>query len=608
MPFAVAGTPSIQLGLLSELARRAGYRADCYHLNLDLAARMRDMYDAFSEYSFYNTGEWLFSTAAFGDAVDPDVASYLEVFPRELARLEKRGKDAEYLQELRDETLPRFIEDCLEMAPWPEYDLVGFSSTYQQNVASLALARRIKETWPGVKIVFGGANMQGEMGPATARAFPFIDYVVVGEGDQAFPLLLNAIEKGDLSPKIPGLVSRSNGHLHDGGMAPPVHELDELPTPNYEEYFERYRTLGFPRFRGTLVFESSRGCWWGRKQHCTFCGLEDVGLTYRRKSVERVLGELAELSRKYRVTAFQAADNILEIRYINTLFREIEEKRYDYQFFYEVKASLTREQIRQLRAGGVRWIQPGIESMNTRILQLMKKGSSMLQNVRLLKWAAYYRIRTGWNLLWGFPGERASDFEEEYRVLELLTFLEPPVNIARIRMDRFSPIFEDREAFPAKWTRPAKSYEFVYPANVELEKLVYFYDYEFEDATEHEVHAATEHLVKEWKDRWSNPRARPRLVFRRTEDRIFIDDSRPADGETTHSLEGVEAAAYEFCSDTMRTVDQVADHIAAELGPGAVDASGLQGILAEFCERGLMVSEAGKYLSLAHPAFTPPVA
>ena len=76
---------------------------------------------------------------------------------------------------------------------WGRYSVVGFSSTFQQNVASLALARRIKERFPMVKVVFGGANFEGEMGPEYVRAFPFIDYAVVGEGDMAFPALLRNI-------------------------------------------------------------------------------------------------------------------------------------------------------------------------------------------------------------------------------------------------------------------------------------------------------------------------------------------------------------------------------------------------------------------------------
>ncbi|MCP4549344.1 MAG: RiPP maturation radical SAM protein 1 [bacterium] len=609
MPFAMRDIPSIQLGLLSEVARNAGYHADCFYLNLDLAARLPETYENFCTFNIYRTGEWLFSVAAFGDAVDGDDAAYFKAFPSEVERVTNCGKTSDYLSKLRHEFLPRFIEDCLDLVPWFEYDLVGFSSTFQQSVSSLALARRIKRRWPQIRIVFGGENMAGEMGPAYARAFPFIDYVMVGEADRALPDLLKALEKGNESPDLPGLVSRIGGELNVRGMALPIQELDQLPTPNYDDYFDRYHKLRFPPFKKSIPLESSRGCWWGEKQQCTFCGHNASRIGFRKKSVPRVLDELALLSEKYGITYFQTTDCIMDMDYINSLFRQIEERRYDYQFFYEVKANLRRDQIRQLRAGGMRWIQSGIESMNSRVLKLMRKGSTMLHNVRLLKWSLYYRIRVGWNLLWGFPGETADDSAEEYRVLKLLLHLEPPVAASRIRMDRFSPIFEDRETFPVKWLRPEKSYQFAYPNHVELDKIAYYFDYEFEETTSPDARHDTNKLLDEWRSRFHDRRRRPSLVFRRTQNHLLIDDSRFPELSGTHSYSGAFATAYEFCSDTMRSAYQVATHVNRTIQDKSVlSASDAEDVLADFCTRGLMLSENGQYLSLALPTFQPPPA
>ncbi|MCP4549340.1 MAG: RiPP maturation radical SAM protein 1 [bacterium] len=611
MPFAMRDTPSIQLGLLSELARNVGYHADCFHLNLELAARLPEgTYEAFwtheNFFAFgeHMTGEWLFSVAAFGDAVDGNDAAYFEAFPRVVGMAKDRDNASAHLSSLRHELLPRFIEDCVDLVPWSEYDVVGFSSSYQQNVASIALARRIKKRWPRIKIAFGGPNLAGEMGPEYARAFSFIDYIVVGEADQTFPDLLKALEEGNESPDLPGLVSRADGELKVRGTAPPFQELDQLPTPNYDEYFERYKILGFPPFKKSIVCEGSRGCWWGEKQHCTFCSLNGVGIKFRKKSVPRILAEIAAMSGKYGVTAFQMADNIMDMGYINSLFREIEQRRYGYSFFYDVKSNLRKDQIRQLSAGGVRWLEAGIESMNSHVLQLMRKGCTMLHNVRLLKWARYYQIRVAWNVLWGFPGETDRDYVDEYRALRLLFHLEPPNFCRRVWMDRFSPIFEDRNSFPAKKRSPERSYGFVYPDHVDLEKIAYFFDYELERTTSPDVHIDTEKLIEEWRSGWfSGQQQRPRMVFRRTQDHLFVDDSRSAELNGTYAFSSEFAAAYEFCSDTMRSAAQVAAHVNRELGgKSLLNASDSDEILAEFCDRGLMLSDKGKYLSLALPA------
>jgi hypothetical protein len=65
--------------------------------------------------------------------------------------------------------------------------IIGFTSVYSQQVASLALARRIKERWPDKIVAFGGANCQEEMGRALLRLFPFVDWVFNGQADLSFP-------------------------------------------------------------------------------------------------------------------------------------------------------------------------------------------------------------------------------------------------------------------------------------------------------------------------------------------------------------------------------------------------------------------------------------
>src|SRR5699024_550709 len=95
-------------------------------------------------------GDWLFSVAAFGrDAPDPG-GSILEEFRAEVPALD--------LIDLRDRVVPAFLDALAGDPVWQPARFVGFSSTFQQNVASFALARRLKERYPGVVTIFGGAN------------------------------------------------------------------------------------------------------------------------------------------------------------------------------------------------------------------------------------------------------------------------------------------------------------------------------------------------------------------------------------------------------------------------------------------------------------------
>ena len=612
MPFATALVPSIQLGLLTAIAEQAGFSTDAYHLNLKLAASLTaEVYEPLCFHRGHMTGEWLFAVAAFGEGAQGDDERYFKSFPKEIAWIEKQGQDAAFLSSLRHEVLPRYIDDCLHEVDWGRYSVVGFSSTFQQNVACLALARRIKERYPLVTIVFGGANFEGEMGPEYVRAFPFIDYAVVGEGDSAFPALLRYLAacKGESPVEAdsvgvvegvpPGVVTRTADGIAFSGQARPVRNMDALPTPNYDEYFERARRLGLTA-RRIIPFESSRGCWWGQKHHCTFCGLNGYGLAFRAKTPQRVFDELSALARKHRISYFEAVDNILDLKYLKDFFTTIAEARTDYQFFYEVKANLTREQVRTLYRGGVRSIQPGIESLSSHVLQLMRKGCTMLQNVRLLKWCRYYNVSVGWNLIWGFPGETEEDYLREREALRLITHLQPPRGHSRIWLERFSPYFTDRELFPIRDIQPEASYNYVYPPQVALDRVAYFFDYRMEQTVPDDAHEETRDLVEEWQRRW-NARSPDTLVYRRTHDALFIDENRGSGHRISYAFDGPAALMYEYCSETMQTTAAVAEFLEAALGWPRFTLDDVQRALEEFCRLGLMLTEDGKYLSLALP-------
>ena len=94
----------------------------------------------------------------------------------------------------------------------------------------------------------------------------------------------------------------------------------------------------------------------------------------------------------------------------------------------------------------------------------------------------YYEIDLIWNFLWGFPGETVEDYDQQAELIPAIVHLEPPdVGGMRIWMERFSPIYFDREAFPAKNIRPELSYFYVYPERFDMEKVAYFFDYELEN-------------------------------------------------------------------------------------------------------------------------------
>lgn len=606
MPFASAKIPSIQVGLMTAISEQAGFETDAYHFNLDLAAQLApDLYEKLCEHRGHMTGEWMFAKAAFGTNAPKEADGFFASFPDEDAWANRIGKNQEFLFDLRGCVLPSFIENCLTSVDWSRYGVVGFSSTFQQNVACLALAKRIKDRFPAVTIVFGGANMEAEMGPECARAFPFIDYVVSGEGDSIFPALLQALASKGSATRLEGLTVRTaSGQLQCGGQAPPVMDLDVSPVPNYNAYFARAIELGLlSHYKSdwALPVESARGCWWGKKYHCTFCGLNGLGMSFRAKTPARFLDELSELARRHSISSFEAVDNILDLKYLPAVFAKIEQSKIDYRFFYEVKANLTRAQIQSLYRGGVRCVQPGIESMSSHILQLMRKGCTMLQNVRCLKWCFYYNIRVGWNLISGFPGETGEDYRKQLEVLRCITHLEPPKSIARIWLERFSPYYHDRERFPVSNVRPQASYRYVYPPHVDLEKIAYFFDYEMGNTVPASEHQATRAFVDQWHKNWDSDQ-RDGLCYRRTSDGLLIDYNWGPERNGTYNLSGPLAQIYESCVETMHTPKQVAECLRQGSENYDFTEDEVRDAMEEFCRGRLMISEDDRYFSLAIPS------
>lgn len=571
MPFQRADRPSIQIGLLKVVAEAHGFPVRTLHANLDFAQRIGvDRYAAVADQCRPLVGDWLFARAAFGH--------------------DTRLTDDEDLLRIREHDVPAYLDSLMEL-PWHDFRVVGFTSSFQQNVASFALARRLKERYPHIVTVFGGANFDGEMGLELVRSVDCVDYAVIGEGDTAFPALLTALDAGTDPTTVPGVASRDKATP----PAPPRDRLDDLPPPDYDEYFSRADSLGLSTDDVWLPFESARGCWWGAKHHCTFCGLNGTTMRFRAKSPDRVLAELATQSRRYKNFRFEAVDNILAVRYLTELFPVIADNHHDYQFFYEVKANLTRAHIRTLAQGGVTQIQPGIESLSSNVLRLMNKGVRAAQNINLLRWARYYGIGVNWNILWGFPGETEEDYLTQAAAVPHLVHLQPPAGANRVWLERFSPMFTQPAKFPLGSRQPDPSYREIYPSTVDIERIAYFYDHTPENTLPETVYATLAKAVDEWTQAWKT--RPPSLTYRTSPDYLEIHDTRHPETTGTYTFRDTLANIYLACADRPTTARAVHDKLQLSHPVEAVEYA-----FNQFAERGLMFLDNDLAVALALPA------
>ena len=532
-------------------------------------------------------GEWVFAGDVFGDRLPP-AEEYLE---RVLARYATPDLVAKVdgARAGRD----RYLDDCVaRIAEW-EPQVVGFPTTFHQTCASLAVARRLKALPEPPVVVFGGANCEGEMGLQMLRSFPWIDHVVGGEADLTFPRLLDGLLAGEPGG-VAGVLSRPAPDEPQPSAA--VFDLDALPYPDYDDYFAQLDASRSGRAAAVhVVVETSRGCWWGAKHHCTFCGLNGDTMAFRSKSPARAFAEMTELAARYGLQKVGCVDNILDMSYIDTLFPMLAESGLELELFYEVKANLRHEQLVKLHDGGIRQIQPGIESFSNQVLKLMDKGVSALQNIQLMRWCDELGIDCAWNLLAGFPAEEPGEYARMAKLLPLLSHLAPPMSCARLRLDRFSPFHARAEEYGFRRMRPAHAYFYVFPlGRREMSRLAYFFDFDYDDArTPEEYLAPVQRAVQAWWEARMGDGEPPRLDAERDGERIVVTDTRPVAVAERHELDGVRASVYELC-DVAKTPEAL-----LRLPALAGREREVRGALESLVAARLMTVDGGRHLSLA---------
>jgi ribosomal peptide maturation radical SAM protein 1 len=434
MPFQHLKLSSLSIGTLATVLRQ--HDVDCReaYLHFEFARVVgRRAYDALSDGGAKNTilGELLFAEHYHGA---PD------------ERTDTALKPVFGTRQARSELMNAFAECCLERIEGEACPIIGFSTSFNQLFPSLWLARLIKARSPDTRIVFGGSSCSSPMGERIAEYYPHVDLVVSGFGEQ--PLLDLALGKSCLEYRF-----RHNDVAVN---------LDTLPVPDYGPFIREWRAYSAdPSDRVRLSFETSRGCWWGQKHHCKFCGLNQLEMTFNAKSSERVVEEVRTLWDRHGLPLF-ATDTILSRTHLKEALPRLAEYRQQPELFYEVKPNMVRREVATLRAANVTSIQPGIESLSSALLKLLDKGTRAIQNLALLKWCREEQITPIWNLLYGIPGERKEDYFEQIDLIARIPHFTPPEGAHMIQLDRYSPYFGAYRDYGWSGIQPLPAYRLLH--------------------------------------------------------------------------------------------------------------------------------------------------
>jgi ribosomal peptide maturation radical SAM protein 1 len=598
MPLADPSLPNLAIEQLAAIARSQGEDCDVLYgtLRLPPSVPYNIIHGMF--------GPAIFTPSYFVDAPDDLATSIAHELirghrdelpdPDELAE----GIAVDFL--LGMEAAETCLRRCLNAIPVGGYDVVGFSVGFDaQKLPSAALARRLKEREPGIRLLFGGTGCDGEMGRALMEVFPEVDAIVQGEAEATFLPAVAALRGEGPFAAAHNCLYRLAGRILATAPAPPTPSLDEVPPPDYRAYLAQRDASPYKGLKKTLLFETSRGCWWGIKHHCLFCGIQAVDYPFRQRSARQTVAQIKELWRLYSPDVLYATDSILSIDHLESVMPELARTRRedgtDFNFFYEIKSNLRREHLALLSAAGVRSVQPGIEAFSTNSLRLMKKGASALQQVELLKWAQAYDIELSYSLLVGTPGETAQDLDEMLGLMRTLYHLPPPFLVNRLALHRFSPYADAPQKYGLRDVRPFPAQRLTYHTADDslLSRLCYELNYNLDEHERPEVMGAFRRLIRavdEWRRTYYGGE---RLVVSKAEGKLVVV-RRSTDGPHIRVLDGDEAALYDRC--------EHATSLGAVSRETGIRLQALSAAADRLASESLLANLDGKCLALAVPA------
>ena len=612
MPFSNLRWPNLGLSLLKAALTGRGIGCRIAYFNFDFAELTGpDHYHWIADhFAFVLGGERLFARHYFQDGLPDEESHYRDVLLPADPGLSEEDHRA-YRQTARH--VEPFLDHCIGAIEAGRYDAVGFTVSFQQTMPSVCLARRIKQISPEIKIVFGGAACEGQMGIELLRQFPPIDYVFLGEADLTFPRVMEQICGGRPVDLPAGVAGRDSVRQSKTAQALPaypnpapavnpagsmVRELDELPYPDFDDYFDRLaRSSLRAEIQPLLFFETSRGCWWGEKHHCVFCGLNGGRLAFRSKGARRAVDELRYLVDRHQVHRACSSDNVLDPHYCDTFLPMLKEAGLDLNFAYEMRNKLDRRQVETLIDAGLGAAQLGIETFITPVLKLIGKGVLAVENLRTLKWFSEAGIEVKWNILYGFPNEDPDDYAAMADLLPSLYHLAPPLGVGRVRLDRFSPYFQDPAAHGLTAVRPHRAFGHAYPFPPEvLARLAYYFEYDYADGRDPIDYAAP---MLQAAGRWQELGTTVTLRYwDRPGGVLILTDTRPGAAVFQQRLTGIQRAIYLFC-EPGRSWQEIVEYAARAADNHHLDEPALRGMLQGWLDQRIVAQLDNRYLSLA---------
>ena len=535
MPWAQPVEPNLTMGQIHATLTHKGVEVKSFSFNLLLLKLLAEAYENNSSFSPLEEYQAIIGANGLGDLLFCDGSTF--------------KNPTHFDKALLDKFLDLSLNEVMTFNP----DTIMFTPLYLEMWPSIALANRLKKTAPKKKISIYNQDLSNDIKEVLEKNIHSIESIFYIDDVVSMAEDFEAVYRPKHLPKI---VSRTLVKKKE----------IVIPEPNFDDFFHRlnaYSLKGMVYNQLWLTQENSKGCWWAETKKCGFCALTRSNSTFRRQKQE-ISAEISEnLANRYKLRRIHLFDWIQDrkLKY----FKDKTFRDYDYILYAQSLANITFNEFLDLKKSGA-YLQLGIESFSTKILNILNKGTNLLENIHALRTCAELDIPVFYNHLFGFPFDRLEYYEDLLSIFEKITFLPPP-DIKEFHLRRISPIFDNPENYNITDIKPKPWYNAIY-GNFNAEDR-YNVASEFEFNTSHlddDLSLAIEKVknkIVNWQTLYRELGVT--LTYRRGPDFIEIKDGRSGT-EVIHLIEGIEGKVFSLAlngpidiHDIHKSLDKVVD-------------------------------------------------
>ncbi|MBY6197725.1 RiPP maturation radical SAM C-methyltransferase [Vibrio hangzhouensis] len=580
LPFARADNLCIQIGCLKAYANQNKINTIARHYYKDLYSFLpRELIELL--YS-QNLGEFL-SLALLFPEKRPAICRYID------SQLSGKFDTDSAITEMDN-----FLDHCLTditstLVEGQQRPVCGFTVSKQQIVTTLFFLTKLKRTHPDIVNIIGGAILTKEVARDLVASFEQLDFAVYGEGEQAILdfFQYRPFDNFTQASKVSNLVFRDNL----GVVANPHKEfrrLDQLPIPDYDEYFDHYLKDQSNAIYPKISVETSRGCFYDK---CTFCNLNTQwDKKYRAKTDQQVLEEITHQVARYTSLRVLFVDTNVANRY--GLFKLLASSNMNLTCWGEVSGHVKRKHFLAMRAAGLTNIQIGVESFSTEMLSKYDKGVTAMRNMEMLKWCSELDINLYYNLIVESPEETEQAFAENLQALEFARHYQAP-HIAHYVITFDSPYFKNLAKEGESKKVFSETFQALIPKEVIgiLGPLLLNFVGTRPDNIDKQRTKQVKNKIAEWKKRYEDNNQRSGMVIKQSPE-IAVITIRYIDLEEHITLPEEFMKLYTACLDEARHFDSL-------LNLGILDQYSLATALQQMVDLQIMYQSDEQYLALA---------